>query len=276
MVFTVLCCGPALATDDTPGAYLGQLTWPEAERRLVDTPIVVLPFAAGAKEHGHHLPMNADQRVMEYLMDRAVENESVLIAPPILHGWFPSFREFPGTEVSDPGIFQDYVFSVAESLVRQAAQRIIFFNMGIARATGLPISIAAREIRAQHGTPTLVISWDDLETDEVAAFSEQLRAGHADETETAINLVLQPENVKMDLAQVNYGQLPAKDYPGYRPGIMSRKSNDPQYNPLGIMGDPTLATAEKGRKTLAIMEAQWLKALRGFAQMPTPGPEAES
>ena len=84
----------------TPGAYLGELTWPEAEQRLKSAPLVILPFAGGAKEHGPHLPMNADRKVMEYLCRKAVEALPVIVAPPILHGWFAAFRDFPGTEVS--------------------------------------------------------------------------------------------------------------------------------------------------------------------------------
>ena len=47
----------------SPGAYLGDLSWPEAERRYAESPIVILPFGAGAKEHGPHMPMNADRVV---------------------------------------------------------------------------------------------------------------------------------------------------------------------------------------------------------------------
>jgi hypothetical protein len=32
----------------TPGAYLGDLSWPEAERKLAQSPLVILPFGAGA------------------------------------------------------------------------------------------------------------------------------------------------------------------------------------------------------------------------------------
>ena len=92
----------ATASAQDPGAYLGELTWVEAEERLASSPVVVIPFGAGAKEHGPHLPMNADQIVMEYLCDRAVEHMPVLIAPPILHGWMPAFREYPGTSILDP------------------------------------------------------------------------------------------------------------------------------------------------------------------------------
>jgi len=250
------------------GEYLGHLTWPQAEQALRDTPVVIIPFAAGAKEHGAHLPMNADQKLMEYLLDQAVEHKDVLVAPPILHGWFPAFRDFPGTEISDPTVFQKYLSAVATSLTRSGAQRILFLNMGITNATGLPIAITARETRVETGTPTLVISWNDLETAEVAKFVEQREGGHGDEIETSINLVLHPERVDMKLAIQDYGDRPKKDYAGYTPGLFSRNKDDPRYSASGIYGDATLATADKGRRALKIMTKEWLKAIDGFSEAP--------
>ncbi|MGW8267150.1 MAG: creatininase family protein, partial [Longimicrobiales bacterium] len=136
-----------------PGAFLGDLTWPEAETRLAEAPIVVLPVGAGAKEHGPHLPMNADAVVLEYLCQVAVDSVPVVVAPPILHGWFPAFRAFPGTEVADPAAFEAYVLEVARSLVKNGAQRLVILNTGIHLATGLPLGVVAREIRVQTGTP---------------------------------------------------------------------------------------------------------------------------
>ncbi|MDH3439404.1 MAG: creatininase family protein [Gammaproteobacteria bacterium] len=250
------------------GDYLGDLSWPEAERRYQEAPIVILPFGAGAKEHGPHMPMNADRVVMDHLVQAAVDSKNVLVAPPILHGWFPAFRDFPGTEVADPNVFQAYVYEVALSLVRQGAQRIVFLNTGISKATGLPISIAAREIRVETGTPTLVVSWDDLDTEEGTALAEQERGGHGDEIETSINLHLQPELVNMELAVTDYGERPAKDFGGYQPGRLTRDESDPNYTVSGIFGDATLATAEKGERALAILTEEWLKALDGFSQVP--------
>ena len=264
----VLCLLAANARAQTPGAYLGELSWLEAVEQLEATPLVIIPFGAGAKEHGPHLPMNADQKVMEYLCQQAVDSLHVLVAPPILHGWFPAFRDYPGTEVADPDVFQSYVLAVAQSLVRQGAKRIVFLNTGITRATGLPISIAAREIRTQTGTPTLVVSWDDLETDEVEALQSQRAGGHADELETSIHLYLQPDLVHMDRAVTDYGEGATKDYPGYQPGLFSRDRNDPEFSETGLFGDPTLATAEKGKQVLDILTRQWILALRGFANTP--------
>jgi creatinine amidohydrolase len=252
----------------TPGAYLGDLSWPEAEQRLRTTPVVVIPFGAGAKEHGPHLPMNADAVVMEYLSRQAVDSIDVIVAPPILHGWFPAFRAYPGTEV-ESDVFTDYVFQVANSLVRNGAQRIVFLNTGISRATGLPISVAARELRVQTGTPTLVVSWDDLETQEADALAEETVGGHAGEMETSIHLLLQPDLVDMEQALRDY-RSPGGDHPGYAPGLFSRDPADPAYSDTGLFGDPTLATTEKGAALLRIMTHEWLDALRGFSEAPVP------
>lgn len=267
--FTACCVLASGAFAQTPGAYLGELTWTDAEVRLKETPVVVVPFGGGAKEHGPHLPMNADQKVMEYLCQQAVDSVDVIIAPPILHGWFPAFRGYPGTEVADPDVFERYMFEVAMSLVKQGAQRIVFLNTGIAKATGLPLSIAAREIRTQTGTPALVVSWDDLETPEIDALRTELMGGHAGELETSINLFLQPELVHMDRAVTDYGDREPKDYPGYKPGRLSRDPSDPGYTETGLFGDPTLADADKGRRALEILTRQWLAALRGFSEAAT-------
>jgi creatinine amidohydrolase len=253
----------------TPGgAYLGELSWPEAEARFASSPVVILPFGAGAKEHGPHMPMNADRVVMDFLLEHAVASRDVVIAPPILHGWFPAFRDFPGTEVADPNVFQAYVQEVAMSLVRQGAQRIVFLNTGISRATGLPISVAAREIRVETGVPTLVVSWDDLETDEVAELQEQEVGGHGDEIETSINLYLQPALVNMELAVQDYGDRTPKEYGGYQPGRLTRDEHDPLFTESGIFGDATLANADKGEKALAILAREWLKSIDGFSRVP--------
>lgn len=254
---------------ERPGHYLGELSWPEAQRLYAEVPVVILPFGAGAKEHGPHLPMNADLVVAEYLLARAVESLPVIVAPPITHGWFPAFREFPGTEVADPAIFIDYVTAVAESLVRHGAQRLAILNTGVSRATGLPLSIVAREIHARTGTPTMVVSWDDLETEEVAQLQRSSVDGHAGEVETSIHLFLQPHLVDMSRAAADLGR-GGDSYPGYKPGGFSRDPASPSYSASGVLGDGTLGDPELGRKVLDILTEQWLLALRRFAQEPTP------
>ena len=257
---TLFLFGVSAGVGAAAGVRLGELTWPEARRALACMPLVVVPFAAGAKEHGPHLPMNTDQRVMEHLLEAALAETDALIAPPILHGWFPAFRAFPGTEVADPAVFQNYVRAVAQSLTRQGAQRIVLLNLGIARATGLPLAVVARDLRADLGVPTLLVNWDDLETAAVAAFTDQPRGGHADEIETSIVLALEPDAVRQDQIVADL-RGPRSPQVGYAPGYFEAEES-------GLYGDPTLASAEKGRRTLAIMRSRWLLALQQFARRP--------
>jgi creatinine amidohydrolase len=252
----------------TPGAHLGDLTWPEAETHLREADVVIVLFGGGAKEHGPHLPLSTDRIMLEHLMQVAVDSLAVVVAPPILHGWFPAFEQYPGTHVADPDLFRRYVEEVARSLVRMGARRIAFLNTGITRSTGLPIGVAARELHVREGVPTLVVSWDDLETEEIEAMSEQRVGGHADEMETSVVLAFRPDLVHMERATTDYRAGGGEPGPGYRPGGFSRIPGSPEYSATGIFGDATLATAEKGRRVIEIMTREWLRALRAFATEP--------
>lgn len=247
------------------GSYLGMLSWPEAKAALAEADAVVIPIGAGAKEHGPHLPMNTDRIVLEYLMAQAVEHADVVVVPPVLHGWFPAFRHYPGTEIASARAFQSYVEEIARSVLRHGAQRLVFLNTGIFKATGLPLSVVARDIRTNDGIPTLVLSWDDLETAEVAEFTRQKRGGHADEIETSIMLYLRPGTVQMERAITDYRGEP-KEQIGYRPGLFRYDAADPAATEPGLYGDPTLATADKGRRTLELMTRNMLCALEQFSE----------
>ena len=275
LIASVVVCSSIAApnaslTAQARGAYLGDLTWPEAERRLKEAPIVIVPFGAGAKEHGPHLPLSADQIAMEYFAAVAVDSLPVVVAPPILHGWFPAFREFPGTTIDDPEVFYRYVLEVGRTLVRHGAKRVVFLNTGITRSTGIPLAMVARVLRSQERVPTLVVSSDDLDTPEVRALTTQRVGGHADDIETSMILALRPALVHMDRAVRDERGAGGSTYAGYRPGGYSRQRGDPDFSETGITGDATLATAEKGRKILAIKTQQWMKALRGFASTELP------
>ena len=227
----VASCGPVLLHGRPGGDARGLARRPHvAGGRAApeDGHVVVLPFGPAAKAHGPHLPMNADAKVADYLCARAVEAQNVVVAPPIAHGWLPPFRQLPGTEVGDSAVFIRYVDEVAHSLIRSGARRLVFLNTSISKAGGLPLSIVARDLRERKGIPTLVVSWDDLETRADHALQTQPQGTHAEEIETSIHLFLQPGLVQMDKAVTDYGRDRPKDYPGYRPGLFSR---DPRIPP---------------------------------------------
>lgn len=76
------------------------------------------------------------------------------------------------------------------------------------------------------------------------------RGGHAGELETSILLALAPQHVDLDRARAWIPESLAV------PGVLSRTDPaHPQYSPDGIFGDPLVATAEKGVRLIAAMQA---------------------
>ncbi len=74
------------------GIYLAELTWAEAERALVEFPVVLLPLGARTKEHGLHLPLNNDWLIAEYLARCVAEVCKILVLPTLQYSCYPRRR----------------------------------------------------------------------------------------------------------------------------------------------------------------------------------------
>jgi creatinine amidohydrolase/Fe(II)-dependent formamide hydrolase-like protein len=95
---------------------------------------------------------------------------------------------------------------------------------------------------------------------------QQKLGGHGDEHETSLMLAIAPQTVDMSKAVTDYGHmLEEPDTVFYRP---SEYIGDPargiNYSQTGVRGDPTLATAEKGKAILDDMVAELVAGLRHF------------
>ena len=93
---------------------------------------------------------------------------------------------------------------------------------------------------------------------------QQQAGGHADEHETSLMLAIDPDAVRLDRAEADYGN--ALDQPKnvfHRPVTFT---GDPaagaDYSRTGAFGDPTLATVEKGRAFLDAMVEDLIDGLR--------------
>ena len=76
---------------------------------------------------------------------------------------------------------------------------------------------------------------------------EQRYGSHADEIETSLMLAIAPGLVDMSRA----APCPVSPMGRSRGPLSPDDPSSPNYAPSGSFGDPTLASAEKGRKVLA-------------------------
>jgi len=65
--------------------FLGELTWPEAEKRIAFDAPVFLPVDA-TEQHGRHMPLNVDVVIPTAIAERAARRVGGLVAPTIPYG----------------------------------------------------------------------------------------------------------------------------------------------------------------------------------------------
>jgi creatinine amidohydrolase len=234
------------------GAFLEDLTWLEAKAWFDRDPVLVIGIGAIAKEHGHHLPLNTDFRLARALLEGVGRALPVLLAPILSFGYYPAFRHYPGSQHLEAETFIAVLRDLLGGFIRQGARRLAIVNTGV--STEGPIRILVRDLLEAHGVRVAVADIATLGRKADPLFEQKL-GGHADEHETSLMLAIAPDAVRQALARPNYGNsLAAPKTVFYQPSIFSGEASAGiDFSEQGARGDPTLATAEKGRRALEAM-----------------------
>lgn len=242
------------------GAFLEDLSWPEAAARLAAGAVVVVPVGAAAKEHGPHLPLKTDWLVARELGRRVAEALPVVVAPVVSFGYYPAFVRYPGSQHLRAETFAALLTDVLGGFVRQGVRRLAVINTGV--STEAPLRVVVRDLYAAHGVRVAVADLAALGR----AIGPRLRqrlGGHADELETSLVLAIEPGAVRMERAEPDYGH--ALDLPStvfYQPVVFD---GDPasglDWSRTGARGDPSLATQETGEAALAEITRELVEGL---------------
>jgi creatinine amidohydrolase len=223
---------------DTASTWLEQVSWYQAADALKPDTVVVIPLGAAAKEHGPHLKLSNDAKLAEFLVRRVADATPVVVAPPLNYHFYPAFQEYPGSTSLAANTARDLTSDVVRSLSRHGPRRFYVLNTGI--STARPLTASAQALLDEG----ILMRYTNLEAILDAAargIRAQEGGSHADEIETSMMLHIDPRSVEMSKA--------VKDYaPRSTPFALTRRAGGTgTYSPTGIWGDPTLATAGKGR-----------------------------
>ena len=245
------------------GVHLGDLTWPEAKAWIDAGRVIVIPIGAAAKEHGHHLPLGTDYLLAQALANGVAKALPVVVAPIVSFGYYPAFRHYPGSQHLAPETFSALLRDLFEGFIAQGARRLAVINTGV--STEAPLRVVVREIYERHRVriPTADIVRVGRKAD--IGLSQKL-GGHADEHETSLMMAIAPQSVHLDRAMTDYGH--AQEAPQtvfYMPTIFDGDPNSgTDYSAAGARGDPTLATAEKGRAILSASVRDLVEGLQAL------------
>ncbi|MEW6769560.1 MAG: creatininase family protein [Pseudomonadota bacterium] len=236
--------------------FVEHLSWDEVSARIASGASAILPIGAGAKEHGLHLPMNADRIQAEAISEQLADRTDALIWPTLTYGYYPAFVEYAGSCSLSAGTFERIIEELTCALVGYGCRAVFILDTGI--STISPVQRAlARVGGAKH--LHLKIHAGARYRKARGQISEQDYGSHADELETSLMLVLAPEFV--DAARAEASPQTARNVQG----MLS--PSDPlaqNYSRSGSFGDPTIATREKGAILLAAIVEDLFEQVGSF------------
>ena len=231
---------------------LTDLSWPAVAALSKDTPVVI-PIAA-LEQHGHHLPVFTDSLLLGEIIRRAKIPlaDRVLFAPLMWLGNSDHHMDFAGTLSAPPRVYLDLLNGLAENFLQHGFRRIVFINGH--GGNDVPAKQAVFEVRQRHrerdDLALLFSTYWGLGADPCATNPalHQTAMGHACEWETSMMLRLAPKLVG-DFRAAQPVEPGGVFNPGFR-GWTTR-----ERTPVGHIGSPHLATAEKGEHLFSVFAA---------------------
>ena len=240
------------------------MTWVEVKEWVKKTDVAIVPLGS-TEQHGPHLPIGIDSMAGYFVALEAAKKAEVPIAPLLPYGFscFHMRPEEPGTlTIRDSTLF-NILYDIGRSLIYHGFKKIVYVTGHTANAPTID-----RVIRAiRYDTGALGISYaGDTEVfsglcQDLIEAPDSLPGWHAGEIETSGALYFAEEYVHMDRA---VKRLPTN--PSWMKGDMEKKDSGSgfrfkyrdypigigmdqyEYSDIGVMGDPTLASKEKGQK----------------------------
>lgn len=242
---------------------LTEIPFPEVDRLArAGRALVILPVGV-VEEHGAHLPLGLDsfaaevyaEAVAPHLEEKGYE---VVIAPTISYGVARAAIDFPGTLSLEPQTLRSLVVDIGRSLARHGLHRLVILN-GHRDLSHMKALEEARNMLIEEKTAQVLCVGFTSDPDltaacyrdgigELSRSARPDREGHGGEWETSLALHAFPNLVKQDVAQTLE---PNFDY-----DVAAFRGETKDYGSLsngrGYFGSPQSASAETGKKVLAI------------------------
>jgi creatinine amidohydrolase len=247
---------------------LEDLRAPELVTRLGAGSILVLPVGA-TEQHGPHLPFSTDTVVADAVGRAAVQEAGdeldAWLLPTLSYSKSNEHAWAAGTFWLSAATLLAVLDDIGRCAAATPARRLVFLN-GHGGNSSL-LNVACRELRLHHGLMTF-LAHPGLPPDQGGASpAEELGMGiHGGLDETSMMLHLRPDLVDLAAAarHVPEGLAPNR-YVRFGGAVsFGWLSND--FGPSGVIGDPTGATAERGKALFEGAVEAFTGALREIAR----------
>jgi creatinine amidohydrolase len=214
--------------------------------------VAVLPFGA-TEPHNLHMPYGTDNYQVEEIGSRACERAyeagaKVTLLPAIPFGVNTNHLQVPGGLALSvtPTTLLAVLTDLVDSLERQGVAKLVLLN----GHGGNELKPLTRELHHRTGVFLCVCDWFRMARD---IYGEIFRAPgeHADEVETSLGLAFFPGLVHME--QAGSGTAPPTRFDAINRGWISITRPWHLATVDTGMGDPSAATADKGRRLMEVL-----------------------
>ncbi len=216
---------------------LADMTMTQVEEALATCKSVLIPFGA-LEEHGPHLPLSTDTLQAFAVGSKASQLIPLFVAPPVHYGNCRSTSCHPGTVSISTATLKGLLKDIVRSFYRQGVRNVIALTGHAGGAHRMALQDAGEELLDE--LPELkiaVVTEYELAKEEGRGLVETVGDAHAGEIETSRILHSHPHLVR--------GSAP-EEYPAFPTGVLVRDKR--RYWPGGVWGDPSKASADKGRR----------------------------
>lgn len=252
--------------------YFQEKTWPEIREYVEKKALIILPVGE-LEEHSLYLPVDTDARIASYLSAQIAEEIQddipVLVMPTVWSGYTPkAIGKWPGAMQLSPRVFVDMMHGICASLANMGFEKL--FMLDCHGQHGPMLNMATKLIADEYGYYYSAATPFALSAGEFDKFRKSPRGGcsHAGEWEASLILHISPELVKRDKftpvdAIRHHSEFVSGDaLKGGQKVVWSTFGiQSPKY---GALGDPTLASAETGRRIAEAVRTAGGKFLREY------------
>lgn len=252
--------------------YYQSYTWPEINEVVKDQPVVVLPVGS-VEDHGKHLPLDVDNFLIGSICEEAARqmDGELLLLPPVSYGFEEHHMDFPGTINIGMEHMLHFVLDITRSVAHHGFKRILIAD---GHGSNMPIlDLVARRTVLETDALCGAFIWPSLARDVINKLRESQTPGgmaHACELETSLYLYLDGSRVRTEKIQKEIG-LPSSrfvwmDLMNSSPVILM--DHWTRFSKSGVVGDPTVATREKGEKIFRAVVQSLIDLAREFRNYP--------
>lgn len=235
--------------------------------------IVLLPTAS-TEQHGAHLPVGTDSLILSELINRFIATQvydegSLIFAPQLCVGKSNEHLGFAGTITFNTQTYYAVLHDIASSIAKSGFKKLVLLNSHGGNTDML--NMISRDLRIDFGMDVFVFDWwfTPFWNKGLEGLKQSGKYGvfHACELETSLMLDAYPDTVHMELAVDEDPVTSLKDNEYVTilgPYTAGWKTSD--ITKSGVIGAPTYATAEKGKKLFDYAVKELKNIITAFAK----------